>query len=536
MPIKQCLPILLLIVPGSLLVSQSLTTSLSNVLRYGNGNRSVGTIKQQFSYFENLTDLRLNVDRTVTIGLRLLDDDPPEVGDRFQGVQRRFVEVRQNDFSLTAGNFSELFGRGLAMNLFENRGLAYDTWMDGVKASYHSSALQATVLGGTIDYRDSVVTAVHERYTVRGANIETIPIEGITIGTSYIDSRGKLPNGSVTKTNHGEIPEFYAIYSQKGYNGFLGYAHSWIDVIEDSRSSQGSGVYASLSYAGKGFGIITDYKDYRFDIRDPIDRLDYTRATKMLPFQNPPTVQKEQTYTLLTRAIHQVDFNDEVGLQLEGFYLLSPDVTININGSIASRHHYYYFHAGTFSFVQRKRENSFIPSLEKSLSPYWEAFADIEYYFEETSAIRGGIAQRDNLLYNDFSGPAFSHRQRETIVPLQLQYALGEIYSIIVQSENDFGYDSYHVSRQHYYTQLAVVTFNRSPDVSLSFRYEYTTDETDPTSRHDWFVSEMGYTFGKTHTVSFSVGRERGGQVCSNGVCLYRLPFSGVRFSLQSQL
>jgi hypothetical protein len=528
--------VVLIIFIHSISFSQSVTPSISNILRYGQGERGFGGLAQQTSYFENLTDFRLNFQPNVTIGFRLLADDPPEVGDRFRGIKRRFVEVRQENFSLRAGNFNELFGRGLALNLFENRGLAYDSWVDGVKAKYSSPLVDATILGGTLDFRDSVTITRYEHYSLRAANIELKPMKGVTIGTSFVAADGTIPQFIDSKTIKTEVPEVYTAFRFGGLNGFIGYARKWTNVLTDTLSHTGDALYASLSYSGKGYGFVVDYKDYRYDIRDPFDRGAGERATRMLPFQNAPTVQKEHNYTLLTRALHQIDFNDEVGVQLEGFFSFSPATMLNINGSVASRHHYYDYNRTTFTFTERTRENSVFPSFERRLSPYWELFAEMEHYFDNTSAVRFGLARRANVLYNDFTGDAFSHTQQATIIPVQLQYSVTDDYAVTVQTENEFAYDSYNTSDIHYYTQLLTLIVTRSPDLTLTARYEHTTDNADPSGRRDWLIGEIGYTFGQSHTATISYGKERGGQVCSNGVCQYQLPFEGVRFSLRSQL
>ena len=521
---------------NSVSYSQNVTPTISNTLRYGNGNRGAGNLSLPFSYFENLTDVRLNFQPAVTVGFRLLVDDPPEVGESFQGLRRRFVEFNQNNFSLRAGNFSELFGRGLALNLFENRTLAYDTWMDGVKARYSSPLVNATIVGGTIDFRDSVVVARFEKYKVRGANVEVQPIKQWTLGLSYVDVNGFIPQFVGNKSVTANIPEVYATINIDRWDGFAGFSRKWVNVVDDTATSVGNGVYASLSYSGDGIGVTFDYKDYRYDIRDPFGRIDNARATRLLPLQNPPTVQKEHTTTLLTRALHQVDFNDEVGIQAEGFYMLSPSTTFNINASAASRHHFYDYNKTLFTFTERKRNSSFLPSLNDRLSPYWELFAEVEHYFEEHSALRIGIARRANTLYNDFNGSAFNRVQQATTVPVQVQYRLAEDYSFIIQSELEWQYDSYSTNNEHFYNQLTTLTFTRSPDATISARYEITTNTSDPSGRKDWFVGEVGCTFGQSHTVTFSYGRERGGQVCSNGICQYQPPFSGGRFTLRSQL
>ena len=46
-------------------------TSVSNLLRYGNGERSLGSLKNNFQYFENLTDVRFSLPQNVTVGFTI---------------------------------------------------------------------------------------------------------------------------------------------------------------------------------------------------------------------------------------------------------------------------------------------------------------------------------------------------------------------------------------------------------------------------------------------------------------------------------
>ena len=325
------------------LFAQEIVPSVSNVLRYGSGKRIYGTVGESFNYFENLTDLRISLPENFVVGARFLYDNPPEVGSVFKGIKRRFVEYNSDNFYLRAGNSSTLFGRGLALNLFENRGLAYDTWMDGIKASYSNDFIKTTIIGGSIDFRDSITFVRNESYDIKGANVEVTPIGPVTFGTTFISANGNIPTGvdpTVTppKNIKAEIPELYLYLNFSAVQFYFDWSHKWTNVLTDKSSSSGSGIYSAFSFLGNGFGITIDYKNYMFDERDPFERNDFTRATRMLPFQNPPIVMKEHSSILLSRAIHQVDFNDEVGFQIEGYYSIDDNTTLNVNTSLASRH------------------------------------------------------------------------------------------------------------------------------------------------------------------------------------------------------
>ena len=157
---------------SAIAVSGQIRTSVSNLLRYGNGDQNLGNMNSKFKYFENLTNVRISVPENITLGFRYLYDDPPEVGLPFQGISRRFIEYRKENLYLRAGNSSQLYGRGLVLNLFENRGLAYDTWIDGIKAEYEIDNLKASIIAGNIEHTDSINIYRTEEYKLRGGNIE----------------------------------------------------------------------------------------------------------------------------------------------------------------------------------------------------------------------------------------------------------------------------------------------------------------------------------------------------------------------------
>ena len=296
------------------------------------------------------------------------------------------------------------------------------------------------------------------------------------------------------------------------------------------------GIYSSLSYTTAGLGVVVDYKNYKFDERNPFERYDYTRPTRMLPFQNPPIVQKEHSYILLSRSIHEIDFNDEVGLQLELFYELAEDTYLNFNGSVSSRHNFYSYNPAAFSFVKEKRTGNFLPSAEDKYSPFWEFLLDVEKSFGFYTTVNFGFARRASVLYNDFTGSAGSHKIKSTLIPLLAQHTFNRDYSASFQYEYESVSDNYNTSQPDYSNHFISVVGNFFSLFNLNLRYEVTTNDYDLSGKDDWFTVEAGYRIGYSHNISVSYGSERGGQTCSNGVCRYILPFEGFKMTLLSKI
>lgn len=512
-------------------------SSVSNLLRYGNGEQTLGLSTNKFLYFENLTDARFSLPQNVTFGLRLLYDKPPEVGLPFQGISRRFVEYKKNNLFLRVGNSSELYGRGLVLNLFENRGLAFDTWIDGIKASYKLGKLKASLIAGTIEFTDSINIIRTEEYEVRGGNVEYKFLKSAKVGLTFVSSEAKIPqfNQSIANTK-AELPELYVDFSKGPFNAFINWAHKWTNSTDLNRKSKGYGVYSAFSYAGESFGVTIDYKNYRFDIQDPFLRNDETRTTKFMPFQNPPIVMKEHSYTLLSRALHEVNFNDEVGFQVDANYSFNDDFNINLNFSMASRHNSYEYNSSSFNFNKIERDNNFLPSSDDEFSPFTEIFAEGEYYFNYNTAIRFGAAHREKTIYNDFTGITGSHIIKSTVIPFQFQHPFSNNFSTIVQYEYESVNDNFNTGQENFYNQFVSIITSIYSKASVAIRYEFTDNKFDLSGRKDWLLGEIGYRITGKNLITLSYGRERGGQVCSNGICRYILPFKGFRLALQTSL
>lgn len=516
-------------------VSTQIQTSISNTLRYGNGKRSLGNTTSDFIYRENLTDAIFRLPKNISVGFRFLYDNPPEIGQEFTGISRRYIEYNNDDLYLRAGNFSELYGKGMAINLFENRGLAYDSWLDGVNTKYKFDDLKISALGGVMNFADSINFWREENYTLFGGNAEYKFNKNFTAGISFVSAEGEIPlPGTIHKLN-AEVPEIYFNLITGDFELFVDWSQKWTSV-ENGSSVKGSGIYAALNFNKGALGVTLDYKNYKFDEQDPFTRYDFTRPTRILPFQNPPIVMKEHSYLLLSRSIHQVDFNDEVGFQLEIFYLLNDDTFLTLNGSLTSRHNFYNYNPAEFSFEKEIRGGNILPSTNDKYSPYWEYLIEAEHSLDDYTSLNIGFAQRSKVIYNDISGSAASHKISSTVIPLLIQRTFNNVYAASIQYELEFVNDNYNTQQMKFNNQFVSLVNSFFSVLNVNLRYEITSNDFEVSGRKDWFTVETGYRINQSNNISLSFGRERGGQTCSNGVCRYIQPFSGFKLTLLSNI
>lgn len=522
--------------------------SLNNLLRYGNGYEYTGLNKTSKEYFENLTDLRVNVNNVI-IGLRYEISDPIEYGRNFKGIRKRFAEYSHDiGISVRAGDYWDIVSRGMTMNIFEDRSLGYDTGLDGIRLVYKNSfgntksfKLKTAFLGGNMEYSDYLNPNRIETYKVRDANIEISPWKNVTLGTNYVFAKGKIPNSIDTTNIKAELPEVYLGFSYKDFNFYSSYAHKSVMSEPNNSpnylgfSSKGDGLYSSLSYSKAGLGITLDYKNYRFDLTGP-DNRNTDRPTKLLPFQNPPTAQKEHTSTLISRNPHVTNFNDEVGGQLDIIYVASEKLYFNLNLGVASEHYQYadIDTTAVVSYQRVARDNNFIPELSNdAFNPFWEYFIESEYYATEKLYTKLAFSRQSSVVYNQIN-PGSSEKILTSTIPVEVRYELDNNFALKVNLEQQWEYNSIRTGEKSFMNQYASVNLTKSPYLGLTVSGEFTNDKEEPTGKSSWFIGEIIYKLNQKNQVTFSYGSERGGLKCTNGICRYVNPFEGFRATIQT--
>jgi hypothetical protein len=542
--------LLLAAIPTSLQAQNNIQYSASNLLRYGNGEEHVGTFAQRRDYFENLTEVKLTISDFL-LGFRLLYDAPPEYGVEFSGIKKRFLEFTKDDLYIRAGDSFTLYGRGLALNLFENRALAYDTGLDGVKMAYRTRMMKLGFTAGDIHYVDVLDLTRVEDYRIRAGSIELTPYPFFSFGVNI--ASGKTPSGGSIDHAQFDIPEYVGKLSVAGVDVYTSYAEKRTTVYNDTAGThKGTAFYSSVGYTEESFGISAEYKDYRFGITvpGPDGRENKANAKRAFAFQNPPIVFKEHTFTLLSRYPHIIDFSDEVGYQVDVFYTILGHLTGSLNFSASSRHYSFdstgtrNIYGATFiTYGSTARKNSWLPSFEAKYSPFWEVYTDFQYYFEEGGSDYAlvGLNRRSEDLADEVivqpAHPQMSIKStRSTAVPISIQYTVYGDWVLKFTSERQWVYEDANPANTTYTNHLLSLGVAKSPMFAVTIRYEFTSDLGTIDQRSDWTAIDASYRLSNNHTMTLTVGGDRGGQICANGVCRIVNPFMGVRASIVSYL
>lgn len=540
--------LLLFFFPSLLRTQENVSVSVANILRYGTSNTVVNQLLQRREYFENLTDARLSV-YDVTIGFRLLYDSPPEFGQEFTGLRQKFVEFRRDDFAVRAGDSYTLFGRGMALNVFENRGLGFDTGIEGVKLEYKSQVVRAVLTGGNIRYVDILDPARVEQYSIRGGSVEVIPHSFFSFGINFVSGTARFPvTPQGEDAGRFDMPEVFVRGQVGEVDLFFSYAEKRTGVVPNAflgitgGEHKGTGFYGAVSYAADRFGISLEYKDYRFGITDPAGRLNPDRLARALAFQNPPIVHKEHSFTLLTRYPHVVDFNDEVGYQIDVF--VSPVDRLQLSANFAAASKHYAYTATTMInpltgfpvYVGTGRTTSWLPTGDARYSPFWELYVDAQYYLHDsgTDHVILGFNRRKDRIAEELAAVPTVDEKSSYAVPLAVEYTLSGEWVMRFSAERQWVRDDTNPVTAKFTNQLFSLSLSKSPTYSVTLRHEFTNDKGTVDGRRDWTAIDIGYRLSPEQNILLSIGGDRGGQVCANGICRIVPPFLGVRASVIS--
>lgn len=545
------------------LEAQGINWSISNEFRYGIGKQFDQDRTDTKEYFENLLGSRVYLG-DFTLGFRFQVDKPREYGRDTVGLKEYYAEYRRDGLRARAGTFYNLVGRGMVMNTFESRSIGFDTQTEGVRIDYESEKFKAGAWGGLLGYADILTPTRVEDYLIRAFSGEVRPIQELGVGGSFMAATGQRSQSGFARAFDAYLRELYLQANSSGFRAFLNLAdkRTVIDSASRTRTTsrlQGYGFYGLLGYTSDLFGVTVELKDYRYDLVEPPEQQSGSRATRSLPFQNAPTLIPEHDKTLLARNPHTVDPSDELGFQIEALLYPADGLTLTLLTLGGSRHNSWErivdtANGGAFSF---RRVNElpigFAQLSDFTYSPYWEVYAHGEYEYSDEITFAAALQRKDNSDFSLSERFTATTGMVESLIDLTGNsnlHAILEVQRVFDSKKVVIGNDSLGIEPYdgRFFNALLTLEYAQSPEWSVNARMEVTTTDRDLQSEYDflgitfsepvkaWPVIGGTYRIGNAHTIALQYGAERGGVVCTGGVCRYINPFTGLRLSVVSKL
>jgi len=476
--------------------------------------------------------------------------DGTGLGMRYVGYGNKFIDV-------TAGNFYEQFGSGLALRAYEDRALGYDNMLDGIRVKltpYRGITIKGVYGLQRLAFRSGIQ---HSNGTVRGGDAE-FNINDIFQSLQEKQLKVVVGGSFVSKFQEDTdetliLPQNVATYGGRlglRYKGFTldgEYVTKGQDPSVDNNFIYNTGfaTVVNAGYSRKGLGIMLSAKS----VDNMSFRSDRTKIMQDVLINYLPALTKTHTYNLVsslypyaTQPTGEIAFQGEIvytipkGTKLGGKY----GTTLNLNASTA--------------FRPKRTPN---PTFETDSSgvayttrPF--AMSDSLYWLDVNASISKKFTKNFNMIFsyyhivlNNNVGAVTKQEgniKSNTFV-LELGYKFKNRSSLRTEMQmmfvNRINDNNDHVrwnapgakatDNGDWATLMVEYTINSNWMVSIMDQYNFGHYDKSKRAHHPYFT--VGYVTGPTRVMA-SYGRQRAGMFCVGGVCRYVPASNGLTLSV----
>jgi hypothetical protein len=215
-------------------------------------------------------------------------------------------------------------------------------------------------------------------------------------------------------------------------------------------------------------------------------------------YNQPPSLSRQHSYTLLNRHPHQLNTNDEKGYQFETIYTGINDWNILLNHSRTRSH------AGQTLFE--------------------EYYGQISYTAGNRWQIEGALGYNSDISTKNITPILMTEFNWSGINTIHFEFQHQHVSNLFDFSEYD--------------DQMLVLEYSRSPAVIMAIVAEYSNQYLLKNSLQDqkyWIYGQLTWSFLKGQQVSVLYGSRQAGFVCVGGVCRIEPEFDGFEIRLFSR-
>ena len=431
-------------------------------------------------------------------------------------------------------------------------------------------------------------------HSVMGTNIDWYR-DSFEMGLSYLQSREKhtLPSWNFPDTVHvvHRILGGRVTYTGPNFELFLEYADKQSAGYNDlDFARSGSGFYANITSFLQDWTLSADYIRYSFAhlAPDAFTRWDFINNYGLaLDYQQPAISNLLHSTSLLGRISHQFDFNNNLGYQLD---LTGPGIfgtTLFLHYATSSRTHIWESRPDYTWF--KTNNDSWLPIKSAEGLPYQELYLELNGYAfsDRLHYVISGANTKDvtDIFTNKYDehNHLLEYKYQEALtIPTSFSYYLSNGININIKWEyqellrgtwsysdsssivkydslkSDF--DSYdyetdvHTERPKQYNHFFSIGLGNAPTWSVALLFDRVSydDTFDPYAidtetffetflgnfmslENTWAAIEFVYNINSSHRLSLMYGSQKGGLLCSNGVCRKIEPFTdGFKLELTS--
>lgn len=455
------------------------------------------------------------------------------------GIAIRYASYKVDELEVTVGNFYEQFGNGLALRIYEDRGLGIDNSLDGVRVRFNP--LKGVYLKGLIGRQRKFFT-----YSglVRGLDGELNLNEFIKgweekktkliLGGSFVSKFQADLNPNLILPQNVGVSAGRLMFSRGNIKINAEYAYKINDPSYDNAYIYNHGEAAMLqaSYSKKGVGFLLGVKR--------VDNMSYKSDRDGIGIFNTisfnPALVRQHTYGLMTFYPYASQNLGEVGMQAEFMYKFKKETKLGGKYGMDLAINY----SNSFALDTTKLNDTI------SLIAYeagWLPSDTPNVYFQDLNI------EVTKKFSKKVKGTFLLAYQQYDIEVIQGKAGHNDIHSYIAVADITYRVTDENALRmevQHLYTDqeekswaqaLAEFTLGERFFFAASDQYNYANPKQDSTgkytNRFHYFNGTVGYVKNATR-ITLGYGKQRAGIFCVGGVCRYVPASNGFTFQIST--
>ncbi len=471
------------------------------------------------------------------------------------GIAYRYARYKHKDIDVTVGNFYEQFGTGLVFRSYEERGLLYDNAMDGLRViiTPRDGITLKGVVGkqrvfwglsdGVLKGLDGEINITELFDSLKNSKVKVI------IGGSFMSKFQDDRNPTLVLPKNVGCSAGRLNIIAGNFNLFAEYAYKINDPSYQNQYSykDGQGLYASASYATKGFsalvsGKFIDNMSYRSE-------RDAQSTAALINFL--PALSKPHTYLMMAYYPYASQPNGEVGgsaeiqykvkkgtvlggkygmdIALNGSIFYGTDTT-NIEASKDSIRHFKY--EVNYSDVGEKYFHDVNIEISKKFNKKFKATFMYSNQFLNQSIVQYNTpdkAEHPDVYSNIFVLDLTFRYKASSAIRIESQLYLGGYKKtdeeLLPNDIKIIGNTGSWVTETIEWTPIS----NLFIVLVDQFNYENPLDY----KKLHYYYAGVTYVSGPTR-FSISYGRQRQGIFCAGGVCRLVPAFSGLSLGIST--
>lgn len=443
------------------------------------------------------------------------------------GLGNFYIKKHIKDFTFTGGYLYDQIGSGILYRTYEERTLAIDNALLGVRAEYdYKGLIKLKAFGGVqklkFSYQGPVILGFNAEGNLKlGDKVQMVPGAGIVNRSEDQNTMNQIVSTIESYDTLGRFVPKYNTYAFSIYNTLTAGDFSWYiegayktkEAIRDNElhevndsliNAAGNCVFTSVNYAHKGFGITLQFKrtqDFYMHISPNPTESTFDGSMTFIP-----PVSRENSLRLPSRYFAPSLENHELAFSEDASYTPSKKLTFELSGSYIR------------DLILKQFDPTFAPF-------FGEAFISGIYKPTRSFELQLGFQY---VRYNKFVYQQDGAPNVDAYTPFaEWQYKIDKKKSIRMELQYqrvllDYGQWLY-----------GLLEFNVAPhfSVAVSDMWNFKPNpEVNPYANHYYNIF-VGYTQG---SLAFTLAyvKQVEGIVCTGGVCRIEPAFSGVKFGI----